>query len=149
MLNSCLHKQGKVKSLFGSCVTADQKYQILMELGKGMPLYPDALKTKEYLVSGCQSITYLYGSVHNGVMHFSAYSEAFISAGLAALLIEVYGLEPPEAILKCPPDFLQDLQLGSLLSPGRSQGLASLFYRMQQLAVQAITDGMTRQPDAS
>lgn len=68
-------------------------------------------------------------------MQFSAFSEALISAGLASLLIEVYGNEPPVTILKCPPNFLEALGMLSLLSPGRSHGLRNLFLRMQQLAL--------------
>lgn len=138
MFSSFLEKQSQVKSFFKDCLTADQKYQKIMELGKQLEPYPEEFKTKEYLVSGCQSVMYLHASIIDGKIHFRAYSEALISAGLASLMLTVYNQEFPETVLKCPPSFLEDLGISSLLSPGRSHGLASLYLRMQQLALQAL-----------
>ena len=81
---------------------------------------------------------YLYSYLEKGAMRFFAYSEALISAGLAALLIRVYDQESPEVILKCPPFFLEKIGIQNSISPGRSNGLASLFLKMKQQALKNI-----------
>ena len=103
-----------------------------MELGKSLPPLAQEHKTEGKLVRGCQSRLYLHAELRNGNMFFSAEADALISAGLAALLIEVYNGEAPETVLKRPPDFLQELGIESSLSPNRSNGLSHIHLRMKQ-----------------
>lgn len=124
-----------VKDLFKNCSTKELIYQKIIELGKTIPKMPEKYKTPEYLVSGCQSIVYLHAELVEKKVYFTAFSEALISAGLAALLIEAYQGQSPEMILKVRPTFLEDLQIPALLSPGRSNGLASMYLRMQKIAL--------------
>jgi cysteine desulfuration protein SufE len=138
LFESCLTKQLRVKELFSICTTAQMKYEKIIELGRKLPPYPKELMTECRLVSGCQSQMYLYTSFFEGKVLFQAYSEALISAGLAALLLAVYNDEPPEAILSCPPQFLEDLGIHGSLSPSRSNGLASLFLRMKMEAIKFL-----------
>ena len=91
--------------------------------------------TKEHVVRGCQSTMYLYTYLENGKVRYFAHSEALISAGLAALLLAVYDEEMPEVILQCPPLFLEELGIPNVLSPGRANGLSSLFLKMKQDAL--------------
>lgn len=135
VLESCQAKQQHVKLLFERCVTPEQKYEKIIELGRTLAPYPFAFKTSDYLVKGCQSVMYLHSQLINGKVHFQAYSEALISAGLVALLLLVYTDEPPEAILACSPRFLEELDIYHHLSPGRSNGLASLLQRMKKEAL--------------
>ena len=112
-----------------------KKYEKIIELGRQLPAYPFEYKTPDRLVKGCQSAMYLHTQLVDGRIQFLAFSEALISSGLAALLLTVYNDESPEAILTCPPDFLEELGIHGSLSPGRSNGLASLFQRMKQEAL--------------
>jgi cysteine desulfuration protein SufE len=132
MLDSCIAKQRRLKELFAPCATAELRYQKLIELGKTLPPLPLEERTEETLVTGCQSLMHLSSSLCDGKMVFRAASDALISAGLAALLIAAYDGEPPEAILQCPPSFIDDLRLTADLTPGRSNGLASMWRRMRQ-----------------
>lgn len=132
---SCLSKQQKIKEVFAGCSTPQMKYEKIIELGRNLPPYPADLKTPGRLVKGCQSQMYLFTSFSEGKILFQSYSEALISAGLAALLLAVYNDEPPETILSCPPDFLEELGIHGSLSPSRSNGLSSLFLRMKQEAL--------------
>jgi cysteine desulfuration protein SufE len=91
--------------------------------------------TKEHIVRGCQSTMYLYTYLENERVRYCAHSEALISAGLAALLLSVYDDEAPEVILQCPPLFLEELGVQNALSPGRANGLSSLFLKMKQDAL--------------
>jgi cysteine desulfuration protein SufE len=133
--NSCLAKQHKVQLLFDTSVTPIQKYEKIIELGRELTPYPALFKTPDRLVKGCQSTMYLYAELTQGKIHFHAFSEALISAGLAALLLAVYNGETPDVILTCPPRFLEELGVHDSLSPSRSNGLASLFQRMKKEAL--------------
>ena len=139
LFESCLTKQLRVKELFSNCTTAQMKYEKIIELGRKLPSYPKELMTECRLVSGCQSQMYLHTSFSEGKILFKSYSEALISAGLAALLLAVYNDEPPEAILSCPPQYLEDLGVHGSLSPSRSNGLASLFLRMKMEAIKFLS----------
>jgi len=137
---SCLENQEKLKDVFSSRHTAEEKYTKVIELGRSLNSYPKEAKTPEHLVKGCQSQLYLKSAFKDGLMHFQAASDALISAGLAALLLMIYDGQPPEAILKCPPTVLNDLEITSYLSPSRANGLRSLYLRMQQEAIKALSD---------
>lgn len=132
---SCLQKQFQLKKIFNACACMQKKYEKIIELGKSLPPYPEEFKTPSHLVPGCQSILYLHAEFSNGKIHFQTFSEALISAGLAALLLFVYNDESPETILKCPPQFLEEIGISANLSPSRSNGLASLFKKMQQISL--------------
>ncbi len=132
---SCLLKQQRVIDLFSCCSSVQLKYEKIIELGRMLSLYPSELKTPDRLVKGCQSEMYLDSSFSDGKIYFKASSEALISAGIAALLLLVYNDELPEVILGCPPRFLDELGIHASLSPSRSNGLASLFLRMKQEAL--------------
>ncbi len=135
---SCLIKQARVKLLFSTCLTAEQKYTKIIELGRALPPFCSSLKMDENLVKGCQSRMYLYATFSEGKVFFRLDSEALISAGLGALLLSVYNEESPDVILSCPPLFLEELGIQKSLSPSRSNGLASLFLRMKKEALRFL-----------
>ncbi len=136
--NSCLQKQDALKSLFEPCLTKEALYQKIIELGRALPPLPSQGRQEAYLVSGCQSEMYFYAEIQKGVLHLFADSEALISKGLAALLIFIYNEEPPESVLTCPPLCLEALDLSSLLTPGRSNGLSSLFLHLKKISVKTL-----------
>lgn len=138
VFTSCLRKQAEIQNVFAPCTTPEQLYEKIIELGRTLPSYPKELKTPEWIVKGCQSVMYLHAEIQEGKLHFQAASEALISAGLASLLLFVYQDESPETILFCPPTFLETLGIHTILSPGRSNGLANLFQQMKQAALRAL-----------
>lgn len=138
MFTSCIEKQQKIKSLFASCASAEEKYAKIIELGRKLPPLREEFCKEENLVSGCQSRMYLHAFAKNNALFFEAQSDALISAGLAALLIDVYSGETPETILKCAPDYLEEIGIYASLTPSRSNGLYSLHLRMKQEALKAI-----------
>jgi len=135
---SCLDNQERLKHCFSSCRSTEEKYTKVIELGRNLKPYPNEDKKPEHLVKGCQSLLYLKSSYIDGQMHFLATSDALISAGLAALLLMIYEKESPQALLKCPPTVLKELEIASYLSPNRANGLRSLYLRMQQEAISAL-----------
>lgn len=135
MFESCVAKQRAISELFKPCTTNEEKYQKIIELGKAQSHLDPKYKTDEKLVPGCQSRFYLRSWMDNGKVFFESDADALITAGLGMLLISVYNGEPPEAILKCPPAYLEELGIRETLTPGRANGLASIYLRMKQDAL--------------
>lgn len=138
MFDSCLAKQQKIKEIFLACPSMEAKYEKVIELGRHQTALPKEAKISENLVTGCQSQMYLHSYWSGDNIIFETESDALISAGLAALLIEVYSGETPEAILKCPPHYLEEIGISASLTPNRASGLYSLHLRMKQDALKML-----------
>lgn len=132
MFESCINKQNQIRSIFNSLPSEELKYEKIIELGRELLPLPLENKIPENLVHGCQSTMYLHAELIDGRIVFHAASDALISAGLAAILIGVYSGETAETILKCPPDYLEDLGISASLTPNRANGLYSIHLRMKQ-----------------
>lgn len=128
-----------IKESFSDCTSPAMKYQRIMQWGKKLPPFDAKWRTEGNLVSGCQSKLYLHTIEIKQRIYFSAESDALISAGLAALLIEAYNGETAEAILTSPPQFLDELDIPLSLTPGRANGLASLYLKMKQEALKYLS----------
>ena len=145
MVSSFLEKINVLKNLFQTCSTNEARYQKIMEAGKTLPFFPEHWKCHAALVPGCQSVMYLHTTYENGLLTFAAASDALISAGLAALLIQIYNEESPELVLKHPPIFLQEFGIIESLSPSRANGVTSLYVKMKQEALHMIVQ-QTKSP---
>jgi cysteine desulfuration protein SufE len=135
IFESCINKQNQIRTIFKALPSEDLKYQKIIEFGRELPHLSIKDKIPENIVKGCQSIMYLHSQLINNQIIFNADSDALISAGLAAILIKVYSGENPETILKCPPDYLEDLGISASLTPNRANGLYSIHLRMKQDAL--------------
>ncbi|MBS0570613.1 MAG: SufE family protein [Proteobacteria bacterium] len=111
-----------------------ERYQYLIDLGRKLPEFPDALKTDEYKVSGCQSQVWLVPGGDAQKLDFRAISDSAIVSGLIALLLRVYSGRPASQILDTPPRFIEAIGLAQHLSPTRSNGLASMLKRIKDEA---------------
>lgn len=140
MFESCYQKQERVKAKFAECPTEELKYEKLIAMGKELRGLPSEQKIPQNLVSGCQSIMYINSIYKDGKILFEADSDALISAGLAAVLMEVYSGESPEVILKCPPKVIDELGLGASLTPSRANGLYSIHLHMKQKALKLLME---------
>ena len=138
MFETCIKKQKDIKELFKFCRSKDEIYQKIIEIGRSSPSLASEHKTSANEVPGCQSLMYMRSYQEGDKLFFEAESEALISSGLAALLINVYSGEEPIAILKCPPDFLEEIGISSSLSPNRANGLYNIHLRMKQDALQTF-----------
>lgn len=135
MFESCLKKQNEIKTLFSNCITEEDRYKKIIELGRQLPSIPEQYKVPDNIVQGCQSTVYMNSTLKEGLLFFEVEADALISAGLAALLIKVYNGETPEVMLKCPPAYLEELGISASLTPSRSNGLYSMHLRMKQEAL--------------
>jgi len=111
------------------------KYNYLIELGKTVPLIDAKYKTKNNLISGCQSRVWLHAGYEDGVISFSADSDAVITKGIVSLLIRVLNEQTPDAILKADLDFVNKIGLREHLSPTRSNGLTSMIKQIKLYAM--------------
>ena len=128
----------RVKALFKGCDTPEDRYKKIIDLGSQLPPMSPNEKVQENIVPGCQSLVYLSAEFVDEKIYFTAYSDALISAGLASLLIEAYNGLPPEFIVKNHPTFLEELGITTSLTPGRSNGLASMYRSMQKHALNIL-----------
>lgn len=115
-----------------------EKYEYIIELGKSLPLIDDEFKTKDRLISGCQSQVWVQAENHDGIMQFTADSDAIITKGIIALLIRVVNNEKPEEIVKCDFNFINEIGLQEHLSPTRSNGLLSMIKYIKTNALKLL-----------
>ncbi len=116
----------------------DDRYRLLIDLGRGLPAMPDALKTEATRVRGCASQVWLYPTLDDGRMRFAADSDAAIVKGLVALvLLDVDGKPPADINAAATRAKLDALGLSKHLSSNRTQGLASMLARIGELAAAA------------
>jgi cysteine desulfuration protein SufE len=113
----------------------DDRYRLLIDLGRALPPMADALKTDQTRVRGCASQVWLYPRLEAGNLRFDADSDAAIVKGLVALVLMLADDRPPAAI--DPAEIrarLDGLGLAKHLSSNRTQGLASMVARIGDLA---------------
>ena len=114
------------------------KYEYLIELGKGLPAYPDQDKTDEHLIKGCQSRVWLSWELRDGALWFNADSDAVITRGIISLLIRVYSGEAPSVIAADDFAWLEEIGLKENLSPTRANGLVSMIQTIKAAAAAAL-----------
>ena len=110
------------------------KYEYLIELGKGLEAFPEEKKTEDRLIKGCQSRVWLDAQLKDGRLYFQADSDAIITRGIISLLIGVYSGETPEAIAADDFGFVAEIGLKDNLSPTRANGLVSMIETIKNLA---------------
>lgn len=113
----------------------EDRYREIIEAGKRLPAFPEAHRLDQFKVSGCQSQVWLFPELRGERVFFHADSDALITKGLIALLLELYSDATPEEILGAPPEFIQALGLESKLSPSRANGLFSMIKQIKFYAV--------------
>lgn len=111
------------------------KYEYLIELGKNLPDFPEEKKTEDRLIKGCQSRVWLASEVSDeGLVSFSADSDAIITKGIISLLVSVYSGRAASEIAEDDFDFINKIGLKENLSPTRANGLASMIDTIKQKA---------------
>jgi len=116
------------------------RYQYIIDLGRRLPPFPQAARTDENKIRGCQSQVWFTAEMRGERLHFEAISDAAIVSGLIAILLRIYSDRRPQEILDTPADFVSALQLEQHLSPTRSNGLASMLKAIHHYAEEAARD---------
>jgi cysteine desulfuration protein SufE len=111
------------------------KYNYLIEMGKSVPVIDEKYKTEQYVITGCQSKVWLQAETRDGIIFFSADSDAIITKGIVNLLIRVLSGHSADDILNADMDFIEKIGLREHLSPTRSNGLTSMIRQMKLYAL--------------
>jgi cysteine desulfuration protein SufE len=114
-----------------------ERYQYLIDLGRKLPPFPEALKTEEHRLHGCQSMIWIVASGDAARLDFAAASDSSIVSGLVFLALRVYSGRPATEILATDADYIRDIGLAQHLSPTRSGGLDALLGFIRDAARQA------------
>lgn len=111
------------------------KYDLLIDTGKNLPLIDPRHKTKDFLIEGCQSKVWLYPEFDGNKIKFSADSDALITRGIVALLVQVLSDRTPEEIINSDLYFIDKIGLRQNLSPTRANGLLAMMRQMKLYAM--------------
>jgi len=113
----------------------DDRYRLLIQLGRDLPPMPDALKTDATRVRGCASQVWLHALRDGDKLHFQADSDAAIVKGLVALVLMLAdGRAAADVDVEEIRARMDGLGLSRHLSSNRTQGLASMVARIGALA---------------
>jgi len=115
------------------------RYDYLIELGNNLPAIDPKFKTDEYLISGCQSRVWLNAEYKDGLMQYTAESDAIIVKGIVALLIRALNNQKASEIMTADLYFIEKIGLKENLSPTRSNGLLSMIKKMKLYALAYYT----------
>jgi cysteine desulfuration protein SufE len=110
------------------------KYNYIIELGKNLPIIDEQYKTNQYLISGCQSQVWLFAEYKDGLVYFTADSDAIITKGIVNLLIRVLSGRAAQEIIDSKLEYLDAIGIREHLSPTRSNGLVSMIKQMKMYA---------------
>jgi cysteine desulfuration protein SufE len=127
----------KIVSRLQGATDPKQRYEYLLWLAKRLPSVPEAIKIPENKVSGCVSQVFVTAELKDNQVWFRGDSDAQITKGLLALLIQgMNGLTVAE-VLALTPDFIKATGLEVSLTPSRANGFYNIFKKMQQQAEHA------------
>ena len=118
------------------------KYQLLIDLGNEQAPLDEKYKTESNLIDGCQSRVWLQCDYSDGLLHFTAESDALIVKGIIALLICVLSDHTPQEIIDADLYFIDEIGLKEHLSPTRSNGLLAMMKQMKMYALAFKTKGL-------
>ena len=110
------------------------KYEYLIELGKNLAVFPEANKTEDKLIKGCQSRVWLDCEVKEGRLYFTADSDAIITKGIISLLVGIYSGRTASEIANDDFSFVDEIGLKENLSPTRANGLVSMIETIKNIA---------------
>jgi cysteine desulfuration protein SufE len=114
---------------------ADERYRLLIELGRELEPMPDALKTDATLVRGCSASVWVYPTQADGKLHFLADSNAAITKGIVALVLSAVQDKPaPEVARMDVTAALAPFDLKNQLSSNRTQGVPNMIALVKQHA---------------
>ena len=111
------------------------KYSLLIDIGKNLPVIDPKFKTKDFLIEGCQSKVWLHPEYDGKKISFTADSDAIITRGIVALLIKVLSERTPDEIIAADLYFIDRIGLRQNLSPTRSNGLLSMVRQIKLYAM--------------
>ena len=133
-----LHRMTALADIFADyeLLEADDRYRLLIDLGRALEPMPDALKTDATLVRGCSAAVWLYPIERgDGTLHFLADSNAAITKGIVALvLLAVQDCTAAQIVETDIEDALAPFDLRNQLSSNRTQGIPNMIALIRRTA---------------
>jgi cysteine desulfuration protein SufE len=118
----------------------EDRYRLLIDLGRKLEPMPDALKTDATKVRGCSASVWVYPTVTNGQLHFLADSNAAITKGIVALILSAVQDRPAaEVALMDVAEALAPFELRKHLSANRTQGVPNMIALVRETAERYAT----------
>lgn len=120
----------------------DERYRLLIELGRELSPMPDALKTDATLVRGCSASVWVYPTSNNDKLHFLADSNAAITKGIVALVISAVQDRPADEVAAMDiTAALEPFDLKNQLSSNRTQGVPNMIALVKEHAARIAAGG--------
>ena len=110
------------------------KYKYLIDQAKNAKKFPEEYRNETFKVSGCQAQVWLVPLKNNKKLSFYYDSDAFISKGMVTILCDIYGNRDPREIQSSDFELLNMLELDTLLTPGRRNGVYSMLEKIKEYA---------------
>ena len=113
----------------------EDRYRLLIELGKQLDPMPDALKTDATKVRGCSASVWVYPKTDGGKLHFLADSNAAITKGIVALILSAVQDKPASEVARMDvASELAPFELRKHLSANRTQGVPNMIALIRETA---------------
>ena len=118
---------------------ADDRYRLLIDLGRELAPMPDALKTDATLVRGCSASVWVYPVTDNVQLSFMADSNAAITKGIIALVLKTVDNKNAAEILGTDiENALAPFDLKNQLSSNRTQGIPNMISLIRETAARYV-----------
>ena len=119
----------------------DERYRLLIELGRELEAMPAALKTDATLVRGCSAQVWVYPTGEADQLHFLADSNAAITKGIVALVIAAVQDKPADEVATMDvAAALDPFDLKNQLSSNRTQGVPNMIALIKKTAARLAGD---------
>jgi cysteine desulfuration protein SufE len=113
----------------------EDRYRLLIDLGRQLEPMPDALKTDATMVRGCSASVWVYPTVADGRLHFLADSNAAITKGIVALILSAVQDRPAAEVAQMDVnEALAPFELRKHLSANRTQGVPNMIALVRETA---------------
>jgi len=113
----------------------EDRYRLLIDLGRKLDPMPDALKTDATKVRGCSASVWVYPTVIDGRLHFLADSNAAITKGIVALVLSAVQDKPADEVAQMDvAEALAPFELRKHLSANRTQGVPNMIALVRETA---------------
>jgi cysteine desulfuration protein SufE len=114
---------------------SEDRYRLLIELGRKLEPMPDALKTDATKVRGCSASVWVYPTQEDGRLHFLADSNAAITKGVVALVLAAVQDKPADDVAAMDiAAALAPFDLTRELSSNRTQGIPNMIALVRETA---------------
>ena len=110
------------------------KYKFLIDQAKNAKNFPEEYRNDSFKVSVCQAQVWLVPQLKENKLSFYYDSDAFISKGMVTILCDIYGDRNPSEIKNSDFSMLNTLELDTLLTPGRRNGVYSMVEKIKEYA---------------